>query len=142
MFRNITPDFMVSPQIDTAGVAEAAALGVTLIINNRPEGETDDQIPGTDIAAAAGTAGVDYVAIPITHAGFSQPQIEAMNTALGNASGKVLAYCRSGTRSALLWSLVQSKNGNDYEATADTVAQAGYDISSIKPLMDMLRAQP
>jgi uncharacterized protein (TIGR01244 family) len=141
MFRNITPDFMVSPQIDTAAVAEAAALGVTLIINNRPEGETDDQTPGADIQAAAGAAGLNYLAIPITHAVFSQPQIEAMNTALADASGKVLAYCRSGTRSALLWSLVQAKNGGDYEEVAASAANGGYDVSPIKPLMDMLKSQ-
>jgi uncharacterized protein (TIGR01244 family) len=141
MFRNITLDFMVSPQIDTAAVAEAAALGVTLIINNRPEGESDDQVAGADIEAAAGAAGLNYLAIPITHAGFSQPQIEAMDTALADASGKVLAYCRSGTRSALLWSLVQAKNGGDYEEVAASVANGGYDVSPIKPLMDMLKSQ-
>ena len=78
MFRSVTNDLMVSPQIGLDAVAEAKALGVTLIINNRPEGESEDQVPGADIEAAAHAAGLEYVAIPITHSGFSQPQVEAM----------------------------------------------------------------
>jgi uncharacterized protein (TIGR01244 family) len=78
MFRSVTNDLMVSPQIGLDAVAEAKALGVTLIINNRPEGESEDQVPGADIEAAAHAASLEYVAIPITHSGFSQPQVEAM----------------------------------------------------------------
>ena len=35
MFRPLTQDIMVSPQIGIDAVAEAKALGVSLIINNR-----------------------------------------------------------------------------------------------------------
>lgn len=141
MFRTLTDTLFVAPQIDTQAVAEAAALGVTLIINNRPDDESLDQTPGAEIEAAARAAGLDYVAIPITHAGFSMPQIAAMSTALAGAQGKVLAYCRSGTRSCLLWSLAQAQQGHDPDALADSAAGAGYDLSPIRQMLDMLRAQ-
>jgi uncharacterized protein (TIGR01244 family) len=141
MFRTLTDDVLVAPQIDTDAVAEAARLGVTLIVNNRPEGESPDQVPGEDIEAAARAAGLDYVAIPITHAGFSQPQVDAMAQALEAAKGPVLAYCRSGTRSTLLWSLAEAKGGADPDQLTDIAAQAGYDLTPIRPLLDMLRAQ-
>ena len=83
-------------------VAAAATQGMTLIVNNRPEGESADQIPGAEIEAAARAAGMDYVALPVTHAGFSESQVRAMKQALEGAGGPVLAYCRSGTRSTLL----------------------------------------
>ena len=141
MFRTLTSDIFVSPQIGVDAVAEAKALGVTLIINNRPEGESDDQVPGADIEAAARAEGLDYVAIPITHSGFSQPQVEAMVAALEGAEGKILAYCRSGTRSTLLWALAESAQGGDPDALTNMAAKAGYDVGPVRPLMDMLKAQ-
>ena len=141
MFRSITTDIMVAPQISVDAVAEAKAAGVALLINNRPEGESDDQIPGAESEAAARAAGMDYIAIPITHSGFSQPQVMAMVAALQGAQGKILAYCRSGTRSTLLWALAESAQGGDPDALTNMAAKAGYDVSPVRPLMDMLKAQ-
>ena len=60
-FRQIDSQFLASPQITVEDVALAKELGVTLIVNNRPEGESDDQTPGAEIAAAAQDAGADAV---------------------------------------------------------------------------------
>lgn len=140
MFRQLTDDLLVAPQITTDAVAEAAAQGVTLVINNRPEGESDDQTPGPEIEAAAKAAGLAYVAIPVTHAGFSEWQLEAMTEALANNAGKVLAYCRSGTRSTLLWSLVQAKSGMHPGEIAERAANAGYDVAPVSMMLDTLYA--
>lgn len=140
MFRTLTDTIFVAPQIDVAAIAAARDLGVTLVINNRPEGESEDQTAGPEIEAAARAAGMDYIAIPITHSGFSQPQVEAMAAALDGAEGKVLAYCRSGTRSTLLWALAESKEGAHADDLAAIAANAGYDVSPVRALMDMLRA--
>lgn len=141
MFRKVTDGVFASPQIGLDEVAEAKDLGVTLVINNRPEGESDDQIPGPEIEAAARAAGMDYLAIPVTHAGFSEGQVKAMAEALAASDGPVLAYCRSGTRSTLLWALAEASRGGDPEAISASAAQAGYDIASIRPLVDMLAAK-
>ena len=141
MFRQLTDQVFVSPQISLAEVAEAAAQGVTLIINNRPEDESDDQVPGAEIEAAARAAGMDYAAIPVTHAGFSQWQMEAMAKALGGASGPVLAYCRSGTRSTLLWALAEASRGRNPGVLAAQAAAAGYDLTPVRAMMDILEAR-
>ena len=140
MFRQITDTGFASPQIGPEAIAEAVALGVVRIVNNRPEGESDDQTPGAEIEAAARAAGIDYVAIPVTHAGFSQGQVEAMMQALDTAAGPVLAYCRSGTRSTLLWALARARAGDNPTAIAAAAAGAGYDVTPVRPLMDMLAA--
>ena len=140
MFRKLTETVFASPQIGLAEVAEAKAQGIALIVNNRPEGESDDQVAGDEIAEAAHAAGIDYVAIPITHAGFSEPQVKAMVQALEKAKGPVLAYCRSGTRSTLLWALAEASRGGNPAGIAAKAAQAGYDISPVRPLVDMLAA--
>ncbi len=140
-FRQVAEAFWASPQISLADVAEAQARGITLIVNNRPEGEADDQVPGAAIEAAARAAGLDYVAIPVSHAGFSEDQVEAMTRALAQADGPVLAYCRSGTRSTLLWSLAQASAGRTPDEIAADAAGAGYDVAPIRPLLDMLAAR-
>ena len=142
MFRKLTDKVYASPQIGVNEVAEAKALGVALIVNNRPEGESGDQTPGDEIAAAARAAGIDYVAIPVSHAGFSEPQVVAMREALERGGdAPVLAYCRSGTRSTLLWALAEASAGADPEVLAAAAAGAGYDLAPVAPLLDMLAAK-
>lgn len=140
-FRRLSPAVLASPQITVEQVAEAAGLGVAVIVNNRPEGEAPDQTPGPAIEQAAHAAGLDYVAIPVTHAGFSAPQVAAMRGALDRAGeGGVLAYCRSGTRSTLLWALAEAQAGKSPDALAAAAAAAGYDLTGIRGLLDALAA--
>jgi uncharacterized protein (TIGR01244 family) len=140
MFRQITDTVFASPQIGTDAIAEAKALGIVRIVNNRPEGESEDQVPGEVIEAEARAAGIDYVAIPVGHGGFSQAQVTAMAEALDTAEGPVLAYCRSGTRSTLLWALARAKAGDNPSVIASKAAGAGYDVSPIRQLIDMFAA--
>jgi uncharacterized protein (TIGR01244 family) len=140
MFRKLSDQMLASPQIAPDDVAAAAAQGVTLIVDNRPENESDDQAAGAEIAAAAAAAGLGYIAIPVTHAGFSEGQVKAMAQALEGAAGPVLAYCRSGTRSTLLWALAEASRGADPETLANQAAQAGYDIGPVRAMCDMLAA--
>jgi uncharacterized protein (TIGR01244 family) len=140
MFRKLTDKVLASPQIGRDEVAAAAAEGVTLIINNRPEGESDDQTAGAEIEAAAKAAGLGSVAIPVTHAGFSEAQVKSMAEALAGADGKVLAYCRSGTRSTLLWALAEASRGANPDELARHAAEAGYDLAPVRALIDMLAA--
>ena len=141
MFRKIVEGIYASPQIGLPDVALAQAMGITLIVNNRPEGEEPGQIPGAEIEAAATAAGIAYVAIPVTHAGFSEPQVRAMAEALSAAEGPILAYCRSGTRSTLLWALAEASTGAQPDDLAEAAAQAGYDLTPVRPLLDMLSSR-
>jgi len=141
MFRKLTDTVYASPQIGLAEVQAAAAQGITLIVNNRPEDESDDQTPGAAIETAARAAGLGYVAIPVTHAGFSEAQVGALAQALAAAPGPVLAYCRSGTRSTLLWALAEASRGTDPNLLATQAAGAGYDIAPVRAMCDMLAAR-
>ncbi|MBD2843395.1 TIGR01244 family sulfur transferase [Erythrobacter rubeus] len=140
-FRQLTDSVLASPQISVEDVGAAKDAGVTLIVNNRPDGEEPSAPQSDEIEAAARAAGIDYAAIPIGHAGFSEPQIDQMIDALSNGDGKVLAYCRSGTRSTLLWALAQAKSGGEPDEIAETAMAAGYDVTPIRPMIDMLAAR-
>jgi uncharacterized protein (TIGR01244 family) len=136
--RTIDASIAVAPQIAPDAIAELAAAGFTDIINNRPDGEDFGQPDGDEIAAAAAAAGMTYTAIPVTQAGFSHPQIDAMEAVLDKAKGPVLAYCRSGTRSCNLWALAAVKAGAHPDAVMAKAAAAGYDLTGLRPLLDAL----
>ena len=138
--RPIDASIAVAPQIDPAELADLAAAGFTAIVNNRPDGEDHGQPTGDEIATAAAALGLSYTAIPVTHAGFSHPQIDAMAAMLAEATGPVLAYCRSGTRSCNLWALAAVKTGLNPDTAIAKAAAAGYDLSGIRPLLDALAA--
>lgn len=140
-FRKLTENILVSPQLALEDIAAAAASGVAMIVNNRPDGEDPGAPQGDEIGAAAAAAGLNYVEIPIGHAGFSEPQVDAMIAALEQAEGPILAYCRSGTRSTFLWALAAAKQGGDPDAIVQTAMQAGYDVSPIRPMIDMLASR-
>jgi uncharacterized protein (TIGR01244 family) len=125
----------VAGQIWPEDVAGAAALGVTMIVNNRPDDEEAGQPEGAEIAAAARAAGVEYRFVPVS-TGISEAQIAAMAEALQAAEGKVLAYCRSGTRSAYLWALARARLGESGDSLAHKAASAGYDLAPIKGFLD------
>jgi uncharacterized protein (TIGR01244 family) len=140
-FRTLSDTMLASPQITPADLAAAKAAGVTLVINNRPDGEEPSAPQGAEIEAAAREAGLDYAAIPIGHSGFSEVQVDEMANALAGAEGSVLAYCRSGTRSTFLWSLAQAKSGASPDDIAAAAMAAGYDVSPVRPMLDMLAAR-
>lgn len=141
MFTKLDEDIFVSPQITADQVANAADMGITMIINNRPDGESADQTEGDAIKRAAMKAELDYIAIPITHAGFSAPQVDAMIKALEDNDGTILAYCRSGTRSTFLWSLAKAKMGETPAEIARLAGNAGYDTTPVRALIEALSGQ-
>ena len=138
MFRTIDEHVSVFGQIEPHDVAAARAHGFATIVNNRPDEEQPGQPAGAAIEAAARAAGLAYVAIPVDHAGFSPPQVEAMARALEQADGPVLAFCRSGTRSTFLWALARARLGDPADTLIAKAARAGYDIS---PIAGMLRTE-
>lgn len=140
-FRKLSDQVWASPQILVEDVAAAKAAGIELIINNRPDGEDPASPQSADIEAAAQAQGMAYLAIPIGHSGFSEVQVDQMVDALDSADGGILAYCRSGTRSTLLWALAQAKIGATPDAIAQAAMAAGYDVSPIRPMLDMLAAR-
>ena len=64
-----------------------------------------------------------------------------MAAALTAHPGPVLAYCRSGTRSTLLWALAEASRGVSPHQLSAAAAGAGYDLSPVRALLDMLSAK-
>jgi uncharacterized protein (TIGR01244 family) len=130
MFRRIDERTLVAGQIRPEDLAKAKAEGVTMIVNNRPDGEQAGQPSSAELEAAARAAGLGYRHIPVA-SGFSAEQVRAMAEALEEAEGRVLAFCLSGTRSTFLWALARAQQGEDGEELIGKAAAAGYDLRPI-----------
>jgi uncharacterized protein (TIGR01244 family) len=57
---------------------------------------------------------------------------------MNKTEGRVLAYCRSGSRSSLLWAAARVANGADVEAVLAQAQAAGIDLAQARPLIDGL----
>ncbi len=119
----------VSPQISVADVATIASQGFRTIMCNRPDGESVDQTDFAAVAAAAERAGISAGYLPMVPGQIGQAQANQFAHAITESPGPVLAYCRTGTRSATLWALTQLAHSPVEDVLAKARA-AGYDLAA------------
>jgi uncharacterized protein (TIGR01244 family) len=131
--RELDDKVLVSGQIRRDEVAALRTQGVTLIINNRPDGEEPGQPLGAEIEEAATAAGINYRSVPIIR-GIGPADADAMRDAISSSPGKVLAFCRSGTRSGLAWALARNDEGMAREEIERRLISAGVDPTPIAHL--------
>jgi uncharacterized protein (TIGR01244 family) len=135
MIRQLDAKTLISGQIAPHEVAELARQGVTMLVNNRPDGEEPDQPLASDIEAAAAAAGIGYRFLPIRR-GIGPADVETMQEAMRDCGdGKMLAFCRSGTRSALTWALAKREEGTAREEVEQRVTEAGFNVDPISHLL-------
>lgn len=128
--KEISPKVTVSPQIVAEDMVAIRAAGIRAIICNRPDGEGADQPSFEEIEAAANAEGIEARYVPVTSGMVTDEDVAAFGTALAEVQRPVLAYCRTGTRSATLWSLHEAKKRPIPEILAMTKA-AGYDMNGV-----------
>ncbi|MCI5111186.1 MAG: bifunctional protein tyrosine phosphatase family protein/NAD(P)/FAD-dependent oxidoreductase [Marivita sp.] len=128
--NKITDALTVSSQISAGDIPALKEAGFRSIICNRPDGEAADQPTHEEIEAAAKAAGLETRYLPIRAGLVQDEDAVAFGAALRDLPGPVLAYCRTGTRSATLWSLSQAKALPMVEILGATKA-AGYDMNGV-----------
>ena len=135
MIRQLDDKVMVSGQIAPHEVAALAEQGVTVLVNNRPDGEEPGQPFASEIEDAAAAAGISYRHVPIIR-GIGPADVESMLEAVRDSkSGKLLAFCRSGTRSALALALAKREEGVSAEGVQQMLTEAGFDPGPIAHLL-------
>ncbi len=128
--KTITDGLSVSPQITAADLPAIKAAGFRSIICNRPDAEAGDQPGHEEIRDAAAAEGLEFRFLPVTPGIVTDETADGFGVAMTELPGPVLAYCRTGTRSATLWSLSQANVRSLPEILAATKA-AGYDMSGV-----------
>jgi len=128
--RKITDELSVAPQIRSDEIPAIVAAGFRAVICNRPDGETSDQPCCEDIEAAVKASGLAWRMQPVRSGGVTQADADAFGALMAELPKPVLAYCRSGTRCATLWSLSQAGKRPLAEIVSRANA-AGYDVVSV-----------
>ncbi|WP_407495549.1 TIGR01244 family sulfur transferase [Pseudooceanicola sp. MF1-13] len=133
--RQVTPRYSVTPQITPEDMPAIKEAGFTRVICNRPDAENPPELQAEAIKAAAEAHGLDFVSIPLTHQTMTPDNIDAQTAAM-EADGPVLAYCASGTRSTVIWSLGRAAEGMSADDILSTATKAGYDLSGLRPRLE------
>lgn len=133
--RPLTDDLHVSPQIALADLKALAASGYRAVISNRPDGEEPGQPMAAEMAAAAEAAGLAFRHLPVTVPTMTEADAAAFGAALAELPGPVLGFCRSGTRTTMLWALSQA-GGRPTDEIVAAAAAAGYDLEALRPRLD------
>lgn len=93
----------VAPQIRTDDLATLKEEGFTTVVCNRPDGEDFGQPTADEIGKACAALDMAFYFIPVDRSGLTRDMVESFRGAVAESDGKVLAYCRSGQRSSVLW---------------------------------------
>ena len=136
---SLAPGLSVTGRLERPDIEGLAQAGVRTIVNNRPDGEDPGQLPAAEARRFAEALGIAYHHIPITAATLSRADVDAFAATLRDAPAPVVAHCRSGTRSTLLWALSQMREGADPLALVAEAARHGIDIASLPAIAARLR---
>ncbi|GAA0786996.1 TIGR01244 family phosphatase [Roseibium denhamense] len=105
--NKLSADVSASGQIDPSDIAAIKELGFRSIICNRPDGEGADQPDFEEIRQAAEAAGLQARYLPVSPSGLTAADLEGFSGLTETLPKPILAYCRSGARSAALWQNTQ-----------------------------------
>jgi uncharacterized protein (TIGR01244 family) len=133
--RQLDEKWLVAGQISPDDLVTLRRHGVTVIVNNRPDGEEPGQPGSAEMAAAAEAAGLHYRHIPIAR-GIGPAEVEEMKQALVEAGeGKLLAFCRSGMRSTLAWAVAMRELGVPRDKLLQKAEAAGFSLAPVDHLL-------
>jgi uncharacterized protein (TIGR01244 family) len=107
--NRLSPDVSATAQVAPADMKAVAAAGFRSVVNNRPDQEGGPTQPSSAaIEAEAKAAGLAYAYLPVEPAVQTAEDAAALAELLATLPKPVLLFCRSGARSARLFSMAQA----------------------------------
>lgn len=139
--RKLTDTLYIAPQLTEADAETAARLGIKSVICNRPDAEQPDQPDFAQVRQWLAAQGITQTAHqPVTAPAINAADVAAFQNLLAGLPAPVLAYCRTGTRSSLLWGFRQVQNGMTAEQVKTAAAQAGVDLTQFEERLNQAAA--
>lgn len=127
----LTETLSVAAQVTPQDIPNIAAQGFSTVVCNRPDGEVPVQASMDAIEAACNDANLLFVRYPVDALNFPGPDLEGLGDLFDDASQRVLAYCRTGTRCANLW--VATRSEEERQAAIQVAREIGFDLSMVTP---------
>jgi len=127
----LEPDIAVAPQLGAADFAELAGRGFRSVVDIRPDGEAQDQLPNAQAAAAARGHGLAFRYLPVRSLNVTDDEVVGAFTRLmADLPAPILFYCGTST----LW--VQAAAPRLGVDTVLGVARAnGYEFDFLRGLL-------
>jgi len=135
--KQLTPQLHVANQITKDDIPAIAAEGFKVILNNRPDGEGEDQPLAAEIEAEAKAHGIEYIYQPVVGTAITDENAKNFGATIAANEGPIFAHCRTGTRCTILWMLSQAKDKSADELLA-TAAKAGYSLEQVRGRLEGL----
>lgn len=121
----------ISKQVDQRITKRIASYGIKTVICNRPDGEEPNQPDFETVKAWLHAAGIENVIyMPTIMNDIDDKALAQFQETIANSPAPILAYCRSGTRSAMLWALNQAKRGVEVNSLITAAGLAGIQLES------------
>ncbi|AUG53146.1 TIGR01244 family sulfur transferase [Thalassospira marina] len=136
--KRLSDELTVSPQVPLEAIPAIADAGFKTIMCNRPDQEDPGQPSFDEIRAKAEECGLETVFLPVVSGNVQEADADAFGDVLAKATKPVFAYCRTGTRCTILWSLA-SANSLTTSEIVSAAAKAGYDMAPLVPRIDARR---
>lgn len=128
----ITPYFAVTSELAPTDFSAAAALGFSAVISNRPDGEEGALLTARDEAVHAWRAGMKFAHVPSTKLDlFTNSVVEGMADAVRRLDGPILAHCKSGLRSAIIWAAASART-QPVDCVLGALVAAGFDLDFLR----------
>jgi sulfide:quinone oxidoreductase len=128
----------VAGQILLEDMPAIAARGIRVIVNNRPDGEALHQPSAQAIQDAARVLGMRVVNLAFIPATLTSEAVAQFAAILRDEPGPILAFCRTGNRSSMIWGAARIALGASMDDVLDAADEAGYDLSPAAGLLNKL----
>jgi uncharacterized protein (TIGR01244 family) len=136
----IAPGLFVAAQLKADDVAQLAEEGFRTIINNRPDGEESAQPTAAVIRDEAKHHDIAYVYQPVSTSAIGAKDVAEFERNVADSAKPIIAHCRSGTRTYLMWATSQALKGKDPAALVTEAAAKGYDLKALPALVERVKA--
>lgn len=138
-FKQLEDNFYVAGQVAKSDLERAKEIGIEVVINNRPDEEEAGQPETAEVAEWAKELGLTYHDVPVDKNTLTESAITDFSSVSGS-DRPTLAFCRTGTRSCILWALDRASRATlEVDAIVSSAVDAGYDMVPMRPLLQQLR---
>lgn len=127
----------VSRQLNERTAKMVAQYEIKTVICNRPDGEEPNQPDFETVKSWLNAAGIENVFyMPTTIDDITDAKLKEFQDTVAQSPAPILAYCRTGTRSAMLWALNQAKRGVEVNSLLRAADLAGINLSKMRDKLE------